>query len=134
MMENYDEWECDILEYFIKEIDIWLKYFVNGKIEEIKVYIADYSARIGMELLMDDKWYQLCFANDEWQTKYLENVSNKIRDDVKGSCFLDEIWFYFCEEASDDEKKSMIKEVIAGLQKRYNCKAMAINKKIHLIL
>lgn len=134
-MLEYEEWKSEIFKYFARQIDIWIKYFVKGKIEEIKVFIVDDAdAYIGMELLENGIWYQLCFSDDEWQTEYLENVSYQIRDDIKGSCFLDELWIEFCDGASDEEKSSMISDVVMELQKRYNCKVTAINESIQLKL
>lgn len=127
------EWKEDITKYFVRQIDIWLKYFAKrDKIEEIKLFIADYSSYIGMELLIDGIWDQLCFSNYEWQVKYLEHADWKIRDDVKGSAFLDELWIGFCDEADDEEKSRMISYIVLELQERYGCKVTAAREKIQL--
>lgn len=48
-MQEYKEWRADIIKYFIKQIDIWIKNFGKGKIEEIKIFIKmDASSYIGM--------------------------------------------------------------------------------------
>ena len=132
MQQTYDEWKSDIIEYFIREIDIWTKHFVNGRIEQIKIFIVCGAYKIGIELLQGGVWYQVCFSDDNWQTKYLENVSYVIRDNVKGSCFLNELWVEFCDETIDNEKSRMINDIVEGLQKRYNCKVTAINERIQL--
>lgn len=134
-MMEYEEWRADIIKYFIKQIDIWIKNFGKGKIEEIKIFIKmDASSYIGMELLENGIWYQLFYPNYKWQIEYLENVSYQIKDEIRDSCFLDELWIYFCDEASDEKRDQMIKEVVAELEKKYNCKVTPINERIQLNL
>ncbi len=78
----------------------------------------DASSYIGMELLENGIWYQLFYPNYEWQIEYLENASYQIKDEIRDSCFLDELWIYFCDEANDEKKDQMIKEVVAELEKQ----------------
>lgn len=127
------EWKEDITKYFVRQIDIWIKYFAKrDKIEEIILFIADCSSYISMELLINGIWDQLCFSNHEWQIKYLENVNWKIKDDVKGSAFLDELWTEFCDEADDEEKSRVISYIVLKLQERYGCKVTVASEKIQL--
>ena len=134
-MMEYEEWRADIIKYFVRQIDIWIKYFGKGKIEEIKIFIKmDASSYIGMELLENGIWYQIDYTNYKWQIEYLENVSHQIKDEIRDSCFLNELWIYFCDEASDEKKNLMIKEVVAELEEKYNCKVTAVDESIQLNL
>lgn len=134
-MLEYEEWRADIIKYFERQIDIWIKNFGRGKIEEIKVFIRmDGDSYIGMELLENGIWYQLCYSDYEWQIEYLENVSYQIKDEIRDSCFLNELWIEFCGEASEEEKESMINDIVTELKERYNCNVTAIHKSIQINL
>jgi len=126
------EWKEDIVKYFIRQIDIWLKNFAkqDKSIEEIKVFIENDTSQIGMELLIDGIWDQLCFSNHLWQDKYLEHADWMIRDEVKECAFLDELWAGFCEEASDAERSRMIDDIVLELQKKFGCKVTAVQEMI----
>jgi len=112
---EWDRWKKHIAEYIERNIDVWLKYHITGKLSAIKIYY-EIAERITLELCIDGEWYKVQYGNIECD----EKVTEENRDEHKECRYLDTIWCEFYNDGGEGNEERVMKEVSKILEDKYH--------------
>jgi len=111
---KWNDWKKELTEYIGRNIDVWLKYHITGKLSAIKIYY-EVAECITLEICIDGEWYKVQYENIECS----EKVTEENRDEHKECRYLDMLWIEFFEDGGEGYEDRMMKEVSKVLTDKY---------------